>query len=103
MKTTERSVEEIVSTFMSTWFRPAYFEAWTPANRQEQVLYDEAKLKWETCKNELTQTLQAERQRCDEMVGEAYNKGYNDKDREISELLMKDGVTYEELTQPNNK
>ena len=68
MTTPERSVEEIVSTFMSTWFRPAYFEVWTPATRQEQVLHDEAKLKWETCKKQLTQTLKAERQKREEVV-----------------------------------
>ena len=50
-------------------------------------------------KNWLTQTLQAERQKQEE----AYREGYNDKDKEISELLMKDGVTYEDLTRTNNK
>ena len=29
----------------------------------------------------------------------AYKEGYNDKDKEISELLMKDGITYDEINQ----
>lgn len=60
------NIEEVVEQFMMTWFRPAYFEALTPTNRQEQVIYDEAKLKWETCKQQLTETLHQQLQKARE-------------------------------------
>ena len=66
--TPERSVEEIVEGFMTKYCRPAYFEMPLPTNRQEQVIYDQGKLAWHTAKDQLTQTLQAERQKREEVV-----------------------------------
>lgn len=74
------NIEEVVEQFMMTWFRPAYFEALTPTNRQEQVIYDEAKLKWETCKQQLTETLHHQLQ-----------KAREEEREKIAEMLSKAG------------
>ena len=89
MTNKEQSIEEIVEEC---------FKGIVDAKKRIELAKDPVKQYEIEVKKQLTQILQAERQKQEE----AYREGYNDKDKEISELLMKDGVTYEALTQPNN-
>ena len=90
-----KSIEEIVEEFKEmsqTFVKAGWDETNNLAYKQFETNWTEEQLDW------LTQTLTAERQKREE----AYAEGYNDKDKEISEALMKDGVTYEELKLTNN-
>ena len=87
MKTPERSVEEIVEEFKHLK---------VPENREDIK-------NWKKMDNWLTQTLQTERQRCDEMV----ERIIKELEERQFEAPYTEGINYaigriEALTQPNN-